>query len=617
MRHTFLLLFVSGILLVAGNLLIDRWPTTLHYGDSNGYYLHVVSFFVNQDVGDYDRSITSLKEINPNGADPRTDEFGIRLTEKGRRYIKYTLGVAVMETPFFWLAHLYAKASPEYEANGWTTPYMLAVGFSIVCYVLLGLFLLIGVLKRYFSDIVVTLVVLSLILATNLFYQTNYVTMSHGFLFFQHCLLIWLTVRFYDRPSWLRALGVGAAVGLITLTRVPEIVSVLVALLWGVAGMATLKERFRFFTKNYPYLLLAGLGFLLVFSLQFAYWYYVSGHLIFNPYQGEGFNLLKPRFWRALFDFKNGWLIYTPIMAFSLAGLFLLPRHARGIVLPLLAFLALHVWVHYSYYVFSYFPGLGQRPMVETYPLLSFGLAAAFSALLSSNYFRWVPWAALLLFGALNLFQTWQSREGIIWSERNNAAYYWATFGTMKTDTNTLRAYDTNTLQPEEEDIELVDTLASENFDAGTRFNDSLLTRVRFHSDSSSLLAPQEYVELTDFIPLDESDRGRWLKAGIWGFMEEADRMYNRDYVARLVITIYDAEGKERRDGRIPIAAHIGNDSGNIWMAGYPNQWGIASFYQQMPNDVAAGWSVRILIVNGARQKIYLDDFSLARYRSR
>jgi hypothetical protein len=35
--------------------------STLYYGDPNGYYLHVVSFFVNQDVGDYDQTITSLQ----------------------------------------------------------------------------------------------------------------------------------------------------------------------------------------------------------------------------------------------------------------------------------------------------------------------------------------------------------------------------------------------------------------------------------------------------------------------------------------------------------------------------------------------------------------------------
>ncbi|NRA51396.1 MAG: hypothetical protein HRU12_19890, partial [Phaeodactylibacter sp.] len=235
-------LIAIAVLFFAGYFLINRWDEALYYGDSNSYYLHVVSFWVNQDVGDYDATITSLQATNPGSADPREDEFGIRLTEKGRRYIKYTLGVPVMETPFFFLAHVWANLSARYEANGWSRPYLLAISLSTIFYLLLGFYLLIRVLLRYFTPKVTALTLLTLGFATNLFYHATYITMAHGFLFFDYCLLLFLTERFYDRPGKRKAFGIGLVVGLIMLTRVPEVVSLFIPLLWGVSSGASFRE---------------------------------------------------------------------------------------------------------------------------------------------------------------------------------------------------------------------------------------------------------------------------------------------------------------------------------------------------------------------------------------
>jgi len=59
----------------------DTWRFTLFHGDANGYYLHVVSFFINNDVVDYDKTINSLQKYSSNSSDPRLDKVGIRLTE--------------------------------------------------------------------------------------------------------------------------------------------------------------------------------------------------------------------------------------------------------------------------------------------------------------------------------------------------------------------------------------------------------------------------------------------------------------------------------------------------------------------------------------------------------
>lgn len=607
-----LLLLVVVVVYLCGFFLLDRWKTTLYYGDSNSYYLHLVSFFIYQDVGNYDASITSLRKVNPSSPDPRKDEFGIRLTKKGRRYIKYTLGVPVMEAPFFLIAHAYAKVSGTYAANGWSPPYLLAVGLSTLCYLLLGFYLLIKILKEHFPARVMGYTILALALATNLFYHATYVTMAHGFLFFDYCLLIYLSIAFYQKPGALKALGIGAVVGLITLTRVPEIISALIPLLWGINSREGLKERVRFLKKHYFWLLWAAFAFLAVFSIQFVYWHYVSGQLIFNPYEGEGFNFLKPRIHKGWFDFANGWLVYSPIMAFSLLGLFFLRRYYTAPFWPTLAFVGLHAYIHYSYYAWTYFPGLGQRPMVETYPLLAFGLAAAFLFFSRRRWLALIPLPAIVLFSSLNFFQTWQMKKGIIWPERGSWGFYYETFGTLSPSLEALRAYDTGKIQPDSAGLTFVKNLASEDFE---HFDYSSADTTIPHQGKFSLLTTEEKTELIRKASLPEAEPGDWLRIGIHGYMRGADRIWHRDQTAMLFFELHDGRGKKRKFAGIRISPHIGNKDYNIWTAGEPDQWGEAAFFIKVPWRINPDWTFRAYIKNPAMQKIYLDDLRVDLYR--
>lgn len=616
MKHRPLLTGLIALFLITGNLLVDRWPDTLFYGDSNGYYLHLVSFFIHQDVGDYDETITTMRSINSDAPNPKADKFGMRLTPKGRYYIKYTLGVPLMETPFFLLAHAYAKGSDHYEANGWSRPYFFSIGFATVVYVTLGLYLLMGVLQRFFSEHIVWMVCLSLVLATNLFYHTNYVIMSHGFLFFQHCLLIWLTVRFWDKPGFGRFLLVGANVGLIALTRVPEVVVALVPVLWGVESWNSFRERITLFLKNYSYLIAAVLGFFLVFGLQIYYWYFVSGQLVFNPYEGETFDFTNPKIYEGFFHFKNGWLLYTPIMAFAVFGLFVLRRFTKVPFWPVLSFFVLQAYIHYSYYAWTFFPGLGQRPMVETYPLLSFALAAGFAFFLKRKATVWLPFTVIVLFSALNLFQTWQMREGITWTERHNAAFYWETFGTLHSTLNSLRAYDTKELQPEEDQVQRIRTLHQTSFEDSTMVADSLRSRTFVKSGQYAYYHPQLYFTLAKNKAAEIRD-GDWLKIEIWAYMQDADQIYQRDAAMNLRIEFFDETGKRRKERNIKISPYLGNDTYSIWTSGIPNFWGKASFYTKIPRKLTPDWSYLVYLVNPYGQRLYLDDFEIALYKNK
>ncbi len=604
------LLTVIAVVYLTGNLLIDNHEDNLSRGgDSCQYYLHLVSFFLYDDVGNYDRSLTAMKKLYPDVSDPRDDIYGIRPTPTGRYYIKYTVGVAVMEMPFFLLAHAYAKTSGRYPANGWSKPYQLALGLSTLCYLLLAFYWLAGILERYFSRRVVFLTCLTIALATNLFYHGTYVIMAHGFLFFDYVLLLLLTLWFYERPGAGRALSIGLVVGLIGITRVPEIIAVLIPILWGVQTRQGLYDRVRFFLKNYRLLLALGLGILLVFSIQLAYWYYVSGQLIFNPYQGEGFNFFKPRIHRGWFDFSNGWLIYTPVMAFALAGFWWLRRYVAGAVLPIVVFVGLHSYIHYSYYAWTFFPGLGQRPMVETYPLLSLGLAACFSQLHKVRSLSWLPALIFLLFSGINLFQTWQMNEGIIWTERHNQAFFFASFGATRPSLELLRAYDSRQIQPDSLQLQLRDTLIAESFKS-----DKWKTVAKDTFGRTSVLdISSDSTELIEHFPLSQGMK--YIGISLLGYAPGSNRIWNRDLAADLMVKIVRPNGKTRVWAAIKPASHIGNPDFNIWSAGAVDQWGPAGFFIKVPRSLPEGAYLRIYTINRARQVFYVDDLVVKAYQ--
>jgi len=613
MKHRLFVFLPIALVYVAGFLLFGNWQHIHTRGDDIGYYLHVVSFWKYQDVGNYEQTLTSLIETHPEAEALPQDPYLIRTTDIGRKYIKYTLGTAVMESPFFLLADAYANSTDAYATHGWSEPYYFLIALSNVLYVLAGLWLLCLLLDRHFTPTTVVLSMIGVALATNLYFQATYMTMSHGFLFFDYCLLLWLSIRFYKAPNRWSALGIGAVVGLITITRIPELISVVIPLLWGVTTRGQLKERLQFLLKNYHYLLAAAVGFLVLMAIQISYWHYVSGQLIFNPYEGEGFNFLQPHIWDGLFSFRNGWLIYTPIMLFSLVGLFFLKRHYAAPFVPILVFVGAQAYIHYSYYAWWFFPGLGSRPMVEAYPLLAFGLAAFIQTVLEKPPLRWLPYILVGFFLWLNLFQTWQMKEGVIYSPNGSFAFYYETFGTMHPDRNALRAYDLKDLQPDTSEIQEKQVLAMEDFEAPT-FSETVAYSGQhaFYTKTAG-----EELILAEQIPLKSLSPGAWLKVEVQAYVAPTDMIWDRDRLANLILELWNEDGKRRRFRTIKIASHIGNTKHSIWHTGVPGQWGEASFFVKLPRSVQKGWTAKAYLLNNHGQGLYVDDFELSYYEEK
>jgi hypothetical protein len=448
-KHTLVLILALFTVLV-GLRFTKSFHNALSW-DTKGYYLYLPAAFIYNDAGI--RDLGWVEEIQEKYGTTATLYF-LNRQEFGDHVIKYTSGMAILYSPFFFVGHAIALILPGVEADGFSLPYQYAVSLGMLLLVLGALWFLRLILHRYFDNQTVGITLFLLVAGTNLVHQFTFGTlMSHTPLVFLFSLLIWATIRFYDglsgelaRPvpnpgffltvpegeprKWL--LTMAFAAGLISLIRPTEVVGLLLVFLWGTGSWRAVKDRLRFFLRR-PLWVLAFFGIMLLVALpQLVYWKTLSGQWLYYTYDnaGEGLDFLYPHTLKFLFSFRKGWLIYTPLMAFALWGLYLLYKKDRGLFLPILSFFLVSLYLMSSWTTWWYAGGcFSSRAMISVYPALSIPLAVFVEWLIRQK--KPLRWGLALVIGFLvflNLFQTWQFNRGILTQETMTRDYYLRTF---------------------------------------------------------------------------------------------------------------------------------------------------------------------------------------------
>ncbi len=359
------------------------------------------------------------------------DKFGDLIwpveTPTGKHAIITTMAMSALYSPFFAVAHTVAIFTP-WEADGYSRPYRFALTFGALFYLWAGLLFLRSVLRRYVGEYIVATAIIAVTLGTNLFYYSTYeAPMTHVYNFSLIAAFTWLTIRFYDRPSQRTIVPAGFLAGLITLIRPVNIIVLLIFFLWDTGSLNDLKKRFLFFLKRSHWIALMAICFILVWVPQFIYWHWVSGKIFYFTYGEAGgrFFFNNPQVLNILFSVKKGWLIYTPIMLFSLAGIIVLFVKKRGPALAISVFMILNIYILSSWWNWWYGGGFGLRSFVDSYALLAIPLAAFIDVTVRRGRLLRMPVIGLLaLLVFFNLFQTRQYvNNAIHWWWMNREAY--------------------------------------------------------------------------------------------------------------------------------------------------------------------------------------------------
>jgi hypothetical protein len=408
----------------------EEYKSNVFQYDVSGYYLYLPAIFIYHDLGNFNFYPALNQKYNLTGD---ADHYALFPQPTGRRTNKYAIGTAVFELPFFLIAHTYCKLSGAYEADGYTYPYQFAGIFCCIFWVCMGLLFIRNLLIKNYTDSITGFVVLCIAFGTSIYCYTHFLPgMSHPYGFFLFSAILYCTDALYREQKSRYFYWLGILLGFVIITRPVNIVVAVIPLLWQVFDMQSLKARGRFFSANMKRLLLSGVLFLLVAMIQMSYWKYTTAHWIHYSYEGESFNFLHPHIIQGLFGYQKGWFIYTPVAFVSILALFYLWIKERKTAPSLLLFFALIIYVVFSWREWWYGGGFSARALVESLPVLALPLA-----FLSHNIFhasrslsKKITFSAIMvLFVALNLFQSYQFSLGTINSGLMNRAYYWAIFG--------------------------------------------------------------------------------------------------------------------------------------------------------------------------------------------
>ncbi|MEO0044214.1 MAG: hypothetical protein RL329_3662 [Bacteroidota bacterium] len=396
--------------------------------DVSGYYYYLPAFFIYKDPKQL-----RFKEDIQQKYNPSSSLYQAFKEEKSGNYVmKYSAGQAVLYAPAFFLAHFVAKMF-GFSADGFSLPYQFAIQLWSVLIAFLGLYYLRKtLLKLKFADTIVAMILILYVLGTNyLNYAAIDCAMSHNYLFTLYSLLLWETIHFYENaPSIGRGLRIGVIIGLAMLTRPTEIIAAIIPLLWNVFDYNSLKNRLLFIIENFKIIIITTLIGGIIGSIQLFYWKYITGSWLVYSYGNQTFSWLKPHLLDGLVSAKKGWLVYTPMMIFPLIGFYFLYRNRKSWFLATALFLFCFIWIAFAWDIWWYGGSLGQRQMVQSYPILAIPLAAFLEATIHKKSFKILAIPIAILGIYLNVWWHYQAHGGGLFdSEGMTRQFLWRVLG--------------------------------------------------------------------------------------------------------------------------------------------------------------------------------------------
>ncbi len=425
----YIAIFLSLIIVIFNFLYI---PANILSWDVFGYYLYLPCLFIYNDLGLNDISI--IHNIVEQYNSSATFYQAVQLPS-GEWVMRYQMGMAILYSPAFFIGHLIALTG-GYTADGFSSPYQYSVFIENIIVTIIGIFIMRKLLLKFFNEKVTAVVLIILVIGTNFFYHNAFYganAMNHNYLFTLYALLIWITIKWHDTYKFKYVIFLGLIIGIITLSRPPEIICILIPVLWGIKNKASFLEKLELIKQKKYQIITCALIILFIGFLQLFYYKLYTGKFIFYSYggnAGEGFEFLNPYIFSFTFSFRKGWLLYTPILIFSIIGFYFLYKRNKSIFFPLFLFFIVNLYLVSSWSTWWGGETFSQKNVIQSYAILVFPLGYFITYLNErKKYIKAVFYIIFCLLIILNLFQTWQILHGVLHPSRMTRAYYFTIFG--------------------------------------------------------------------------------------------------------------------------------------------------------------------------------------------
>jgi hypothetical protein len=314
-------------------------------------------------------------------------------TSTGHLENHFTVGPAILWTPFLLVAHigiLLARAlGSSVAANGFSAPYRISMAFATALYGFLGLLLAFRLARQYVEERWALLATLAIWWASSLpVYMYFNPSWSHAHSAFAVALFLW----YWHETRSSRSLAQWLILAVITALMLN--VYYANAMVLSVLAIEAARQYYLALrpgpsaaphsTLSIPDLLLRHALFAAVLLIGLLPTL-ITRYIIYGSPFESGYVPLRnwlwssPVFFSVLFSSNHGLLAWTPILLFSLAGLFIFWRRQRRPGTPFLtAFLAFYLLIS-CYPDWAGISSYGNRFFVSLTPLFILGLAVFFN----------------------------------------------------------------------------------------------------------------------------------------------------------------------------------------------------------------------------------------------
>ena len=347
---------------------------------------------------------------------------------------KVTMGLSILYLPFFIIANNIAYAF-DYDGLGYSAPYAWSIHLGSIFYVLIGVWYTRKTLLMYFNEWIVSISILLILFATNLFYYTYKESeMTHGYLFFLFSLFIYHVLKWRQTNKTKYVYYFSFIAGLVTLIRPTEILILIFPLLIYVVSFSDFKARI-IEIKNLKWkLVIAIFLFMIPIIPQLIFWKIHTGQFLFFSYGSqEGFFFNDPKFYSVLFAWRKGWLLYTPVMISFIFGLIYLFVKRRDLFFSITIYFIINLYLISSWWDWGYGGAFGMRALVQCYAFFIIPIAFFINWIFIEykNIFLKILYSVFFLtFVAscsyLNIFQTYQFKNSLFhWDSMTKESYFY------------------------------------------------------------------------------------------------------------------------------------------------------------------------------------------------
>lgn len=387
-------------------------------GDGVGYYAfaRAILFQHNLDFAkDYQSANTSFR-------DTRLDEYGqpklLFRTATGYLDNHFTVGPAILWSPFLLITHagvlLARTMGSSVAADGFSTPYRIAMACATAFYGFLGLLLAFRLARQYVEERWALLATLSIWWASSLpVYMYFNPSWSHAHAAFTVTLFFWYWHETRSARSLRQWLLLALISGLMLNVYYAN------ATLLVVLAVEALPQYFAAFTRDaasapasappITVLLSRHLLFAAVLLICMLPTFITRLIIYGSPFESgyiplKDWNWFSPAFFAVLFSSNHGLLSWTPILLVAILGLFLFWRREPHIATPFLAaFLVFYLFIT-CYPDWAGISSYGNRFFVSLTVLFVLGLAVFLERLSSLFTSRRLAVAAVSALLALFIF---------------------------------------------------------------------------------------------------------------------------------------------------------------------------------------------------------------------